>query len=525
VTGWNFGSGESWASQLATWLEWNPIASAHELLYGLYAILRLDPDGAGMVVTDLLGGGSLYTGENERWFTLSNRAGLAAAAAAGFQGAPERDPLAMGWLVFWDSSIADDSGYWDATHLPFNAQIAFGPNGTPRVESRAAPFWHRPGPSPTTGDYDALLDEIEADLRAALRTIARLPVDDFELRLSGGKDSRMLAALLHDEGLADRFRFFTYGLPGQADVQGAALVATRLGLRWSMEDRSGTPVDVEERRVRRHTFLVEGLLNGWDNTGIPVAATGVSLSGIGGECTAFGRTSMAGIAARTIEDVKGLYAVKDNFDEFDLLAPAARRHYHRVVEDWVDREAALGQEPNRITSLFITQQRTRCWAGPSLAVKPALWLGPFLIPSYIRFRQLLPLADRANPRVHLDLLRRCRVDLSTIPLAGERWPEGAVARYPDADRLRAIEPMRNLPGTPSGWRTASFAALKPMLQRYLADPANPIYEVVDYAATQRLLARNTIDGPRLRALYGVTTGAIWLSGQEQPVRLNQPWPD
>ncbi len=269
VTGWNFDSGESWASQLAAWLDTNPIDQAHEQLFGLYAALRLDPDGAGMAATDLLGGGVLYHGENARWFALSNRAGLTAAAAVDFETVPERDPLAMGWLVFWDSSLADDSGYWDATRLQFNRQIIFGPSGEARIEKRGRPFWHRPGPNPTAGDYDALLDELDADVRAELRTIARLPVDDFELRLSGGKDSRMLAAILHDEGLADRFRFLSYGLPNQADVRGAELVADKLGLRWTFESRGGISPQEEERRLRRHAFLVEGTTNGWDNTAVP----------------------------------------------------------------------------------------------------------------------------------------------------------------------------------------------------------------------------------------------------------------
>ncbi len=369
---------QSWASQLASWLHANPIEDAHEHLYGLYAALRLDSDGAGMAVTDLLGGGSLYHSENARWFALSNRAGLAAAAAVGFESVPERDPLAMGWLVFWDSTLADDSGYWDATRLVFNHLIAFGPNGAAHIEKRPHPFWHRPGPNPTSGDYASMLDELDADLRAELRTIARLPVDDFELRLSGGKDSRMLAALLHDEGLADRFRFHTYGHPEHADVIGARLVAEKLGLRWTFEARTGIPAAQEARRLHRHTFLVEGFTNGWDSTGIPIPERGVSLSGVGGECTIFGRTSTAGINVQTVDEVKALYAVKDNFDEFKMLLPDVRQHYHRVVDDWVDTQAADGNEPNRISSLFITQQRTRCWAGPSLALKPSLWLGPFL---------------------------------------------------------------------------------------------------------------------------------------------------
>ena len=525
TTGWKTGTEASWGSQLATWLDAHPIEDAHEHLYGLYAALRLDADGTGMAVTDLLGGGPLFHGENSRWFALSNRAGLAASAAVGFDTIPERDPLAMGWLVFWDSAMADDSGYSDATRLLFNHSVVFEAPGAARLAKRPQPFWHRPGPNPTSGEYASLLEELDADLRATLHSIARLPVDDFELRLSGGKDSRMLAALLHDEGLSDHFHAHSYGIPGQADVDSAEQVARALDLSWIFEARSGIPVDQEARRLHRHTFLVEGLTNGWDSTGIPVPTRGVSLSGIGGECTIFGRTSTAAITAQSVADIKALYAVKDNFDEFKLLVPDARQHYHRVVEDWIDTQSADGNEPNRIASLFITQQRTRCWAGPSLAVKSNLWLAPFLIPSYIRFRQLLPPTDRTNPRVHLDILRRCRVDLATIPLPGETWPEGAITHYPDAERLRAIGPLRNQPGVPSGWRSARAEQLLPMLKTYLDDRANPMFEMVDFDATQRMLARKTIDGPRLRNLYGVATGAIWLSGHEQPVFLNRSWQD
>lgn len=525
VTGWDFGSGGSWAAQLSGWLDRNPVATAHEHLYGQYALLHLDPVGSGMAATDLLGGGVLFTGENERWFGLSNRAELVAAAVGAFRSEPERDPLAMGWLVFWDSSLGDDSGYWDATRLPFNGQIVFGPGGTARIEERPQPFWHRPGPNPTSGDYVTLLEEIDADLRAELRTICRLPVEDFEFQLSAGKDSRLLATLLHDEGLVDRFHFVSHGVPGQADIVGAEMVAARLGLNWRFENRSAYPADREVRRLHRHTFLVEAGVTGWDSVGSTDPVTGVNLQGLGGECTIFGRTSRAGLYLTSLDEVKALYDTKDNFDEFKLLTPEARAYFHRVVHDWVDSEAAIGTEPGRITSLFITEQRTRCWGGPSLAARARLSLAPYLIPSYIRFRQLLPPEDRANPRVHLDMLRRCRVDVSDIPLAGETWPEGAIERYPDADRLRAIEPLRNTPDARRGWRMRLFDELRPVFASYLDEPSDPIFEVVDYGAIQRLMSRPTINGPQLRNLYGAVTGAIWLSGQELPVRLNQPWED
>jgi hypothetical protein len=391
------------------------------------------------------------------------------------------------------------------------------------IATRPHPFWHRPGPDPTHGAYDALLDEIDADLRATVRSIAQLPNEEFELRLSGGKDSRLLTGLFFDQGLHERVRFMTHGLPGHADARSARLIAEHLGLSWRMEDRSEVSVAEEERRLLRHTFLVEGATSGWDSAGIPTPPRGINLSGIGGECTTFGRTSRAGLTATTVADLKQLYAVKEGFDPARVLTAEARAHFHRVVDDWVDTEAALGQEPNRIASLFITRQRTSSWSGPSRAVKPSLWLGPFLIPSYIRFRQLLPIEERTNPRVHLDLLRRCKGELWMIPLANEVWPEGAIVGWPDAERLRAIEPMRSLPGGSQGWRTARFPELKPMLQSYLDDRANPIYEIVDYTAVQTILRRKTVTGQQLRILYGVATGAIWLAHRETPVTVNRPW--
>ena len=476
-----------------------------------------------MVTTDLLGAGQLFSGESARWIALSNRAGLAAAAANDFEDTPERDPLAMGWLAFWGSSLGNDSGYWDATRLPFNGQATIGADASVTIETRPRPFWHRPGPSPTEGDYAELLDELDAELRATLRTIMRLSEPSIELRLSGGKDSRLLTALLYDEGLHERIQFLTHGLPSHADARSAELIAQQLELHWRLDDRSVVTVEEEERRLLRHTFLVEGVTSGWDSAGIPSPPHGINISGIGGECTKFGRTATAGLSATSIADVKRLYAEKEEFDPLRLLTPDARRHFHAVVADWVDAEAALDQESTRIPSLFITQQRTRSWSGPSRAVKPNHWLGPFLIPPYIRFRQLLPAADRANPRVHLDLLRRCKVDLSTVPLANDSWPEGAIAAYPDADRLRAVEPMRSLPGPSAGWRTARANELRPMLSAYLADPANPIYEVVDYTAVQQLLNRSKITGQGLRFLYGVATGAIWLATRETPVHVNGNW--
>ena len=523
ISGWTHGTGMSWGEQLAAWLDSHPTADAHEELFGIYSLLQLDPDGAGMAATDLLGAGELFTGEHDDWVAISNRSGLAAAAATGFAEEPERDPLAMGWLAFWDSSIGDDSGYWDATRLPFNNQITIDADAGVRIAPRPSPFWHRRGPSPTSATYDELIDELEADLRATIRVIGKLPEANIELRLSGGKDSRLLTALLYDEGLHDRVQFMTHGLPGHADARSAELVAQRLGLRWKLDDRSEVSVEEEERRLLRHTFLAQGATSGWDSCGIPVPTRGISLSGIGGEFTNWGPTASLGLSAITVPEVVQHFAAKPEFDPAQVLTPEARRHFHRVVRDWVEREASLGQEPARIPSLFTTQQRTRCRSGPSRAVKPSLWLGPFLNPSYIRFRQLLPIEDRVNQRVHLDLLRRCGGELWTIPLANETWPEGAVAIWPDADRLRAIEPMRSLPGAPQGWRTARFPELKPMLQAYLDDPANPIYEIVDYTALHHILRRRKVTGQQLRILYGVATGAIWLAHRETPVAVNRNW--
>src|SRR5690606_26911963 len=54
-TGWDAEPSESWAEQLARWLDRHSALDAHEELFGFYTLVRLDRDGAGSVTTDLLG--------------------------------------------------------------------------------------------------------------------------------------------------------------------------------------------------------------------------------------------------------------------------------------------------------------------------------------------------------------------------------------------------------------------------------------------------------------------------------------
>ena len=94
-----------------------------------------------------------------------------------------------------------------------------------------------------------------------VRALVELPASMRQIRLSGGKDSRLLASLTLLEGIADQFEFLTFGLPGSGEIEVAEMVAKRFGLNLSLQDRSNWHADDFDRVILTHVFQTSGVLS------------------------------------------------------------------------------------------------------------------------------------------------------------------------------------------------------------------------------------------------------------------------
>ncbi|MEZ4529457.1 MAG: hypothetical protein R2855_00380 [Thermomicrobiales bacterium] len=522
TTGWVHGTGRSWAAQLREWLETRQdVPVFREALFGHFTLISLQGDG-GWIVPDFASVDQLFTAQGARVTAISNRAGLCARAVSPAAATPERSLTGAGWLVSDGWMFDEETGYWDVQRPRTGSYIAItGSDGARIVEPLRPPFL-RPDPAEPAVPYEVLLDEVDRDLRSTLRVIAELPLDDRVLGLSGGKDSRTLAAIILSEGLQDRFRFVTNGSPERADVIAARQLALQFGLDWEMHDASERTAQEEESDTRSYVALREGMNSTWSSYEEPVFSTGATVSGVLGEALRWGPVSMTGVGATTEDELVERIQRQRPVDRLGIMLPEARRYYRQVQGDIIREMAAYGEPFGTVSTVYYHEGLVRGRNGPDYAWSPQMRISPFISPICMRASHRLAASARPDNRFHLDLQRRCNVLLSKLPFADSAWAESSYAHLPDANDYRAIRPTFSTSPDGRTWRVKRYADYRPMLERYLLDQDNPLMELLDIGRVTTSLETGAVHPGRTRLLWSALSAAIWMGGHEVRVEFTRP---
>jgi len=246
---------------------------------GTFTLISLQPDGSGWVTADPLGTAMIYRAEAPSHSVLTNRASLAAALVTPPDTRAARDLEAMATLAFTGSCHGGLTGYQAVNVLPQASIAHIAPGRPPRVETWSElPWWaDHAGVDHQTVLVERGLDRLGASVRLMVESSESRAVCE----LTGGKDSRLVLALLLDQGLARDVEFQTWGEAGLPDVEVASMLTERYGLDHrvgsaGMVDRTGRsgrhaarssnwrtrPLDLEERH-RHHVWMTSGLLTLW----------------------------------------------------------------------------------------------------------------------------------------------------------------------------------------------------------------------------------------------------------------------
>ena len=527
LTGWDW-TASSWASQLAGFLDGRDLPTVFEDLFGCYSLVDLPLDGRGHVVPDHLSTGMLYTARTGNTLIIASQANLAARAATPEGQQPARDLLGTGWTAFYGYPLSTETGFADVRLLPFGGYVELDPVTGASIAQRPVDHWVFRDERADLRTLPELTDLVEEDLRTTLRILSTLPAPTRELRLSGGKDSRLLTALAVDEGIQDCFHFFTFGVPGAADTVVAEQIVRRYGLNWSFEDRSlpeSDNVPPFEETIRTHVFQVSGALNGWDAQGTLDVDGTLRISGNLAELLRFGYQSRASFYARTVDEAWRHLNAASDYDRLSLLRPEAERYYLQSVRDWMSDLVEQGVDVPRLSSLRYPHQIARRWIGAGTEANPRLWAQPFSSPVTMRVAHALPIPERDTERFHLEIMRRCDVDLTKMPFANQTWRPEAIEGHPEEADYRRMTPVEDLSELPSDWRLAHYPRDRALFDRYLLDRSNPLFGVLDPDQVARALQRGPVNRGQLRFLYGALTSAIWLAGEELPRRINRTGED
>jgi hypothetical protein len=402
---------------------------------------------------------------------LADRA-MWAASAAGKLGVP--DPLHA-------CALLGGPGYPLGAATPFAGVRAAG--GGTSLEALGGSLRERPaageaGPDDVAGEGLTGPARVAAALIAAAGPLRSLP-EPVELSLTGGKDSRLVAAVLVTAGVPVRAR--THGFPQHPDVVVAAEVARRLGIEHDVR-APATPearIDVATR-LRATVLVADGMLSAFENVGRPdhSPSSVVTAGGHGGELlrggyaeTAAGTRYRPGLvasakrAARAAELLRRLTT-----RHAGLLRPGAAARYVASLRSW--SVTALSRGPLRTLDDFYLVNRAGRW---SAAARQAYLLRenlvqPLFDEGVVRAARAVPLAERVSGALPDAVLRELCPSLADIPYAGKP-AKGSVPETFD-------------------WRRQYGEQMGRFLRDYTLDNGTigGLFDVVSQAAAEKALA-------------------------------------
>jgi hypothetical protein len=528
-TGWR--DDRSWAAQLAEHLSAHPPDQGTDRLLGVFTAIVLDRNGPSVVAPDPLGVSLIHRAEEERFSVLSSRASLAARLLTAHRtDPPPRDAIGACWLAYSPYPVGLRTGFEGVEVLPTGAWAEIAPERGMSVREPSTAPWY--APEYAHGNRGAMIDMLRADVTCSVRAALAIPDRAHLANLTGGKDSRLVLAVMLDEGVAHEFEFRTWGRPDLADVVVAKQIAERFGLRHAVNARDPRPgepprTEAAESAEGNRELTIRRKVGSWSGTrnvrepgiALPPRTDRVLLSGIGGEVL---RTNFPGSGRLLSMDELERFAQDGlGFGSAGILKPEARDYYDREVRRSLLDGFAYGDQPQDAVDAFYVRSRLRRWFGTIQEADEAARVFPLYSTAGIRAAFAIGASDRQAEWLHFTLMRQACDALVWMPFDKGGWDP----------RLLSERMENDVPAT--GPRTGGVAGGQPrtaardrltrlqavdlaIIRRYLLDdPANPVFEVVDREAALEAVSRlRELPHGAAAQVYGALTAAIWLGRRE-----------
>lgn len=353
----------------------------------------------------------VYAAHGPGAVVLSDRA-MWAASVANRLGAPDPD-LACALL---------NAGFPLGATTPWKGVSALPPSAAARAAAgRLDVQAGSLGPAPGS-DGAAVRSSGAAEVASAL-VAAVAPLKEagepVRLSLTGGKDSRLIAAALVAAGVPVQGR--THGFPAHPDVTVAAQVAEVLGIEHEAVTPAepGTETDVLAR-LRATVLVADGMLSAFENVGRvdPRRPVALTAGGHGGELLRGGYAeTAAGRRAAPLRAAEVLRRLTTR--KLGLLRRGAAAGYTASLAPW--SRTALSRGPLAMLDDFYLVNRAGRW---SAAARQAYLLRerlaqPLFDEGVVRAARTVPLASRTDGSLIRSAITELAPSLEDVPFAGK----------------------------------------------------------------------------------------------------------
>jgi hypothetical protein len=490
-------------------------------LGGIFAAVSLSQDGRGSVATDPLSVAILYRSETDDCVTFATSPALAARAATEPGAEPDRDRLCTAWLPFLGWVVGDRTGFTAVRALPIGARVQLDPAYGSRVVCANTTPW-----VDADGELDGraeLVDAVHADLTSSVRSIAQLPSRRKVADITGGRDSRLVLALILQEGLSEEFDFRTTGMDFAPD----SIVGREIAKAFHLSHEAVVPGTMDaadfERRLRAHSFHTSGMINAWDFKGSITSGRAPRLSGLFGETLSTNFREYPDL--HTNDDLRSTFHRMAGLDVGSILLPEVRRVLTGVLEaELIERIDAGGSTPHDHLDSFYISNRLRRWLGTMEEIGESGRVFPLYSLTGVRAAFAMGSDARRAEELHFSVMRKACPELARLPLANRAWSEAVLLKASNGDECRTAPITYSGPAAVQ-WQAQRLEDNGGMVRGYLLDePSSPLFDIIDRKALATLLESGPPWKPQqARQIFGALTSAVWLGCHDSRSKVGGAW--
>ncbi|WP_343947517.1 asparagine synthase-related protein [Nonomuraea longicatena] len=417
-------------------------------------------------------------------------------------------------------------GYFLSDETPYEGVRALRPSSVVEIRDGRRTITEIPMPQAsapaTKREKRAAIDELAQALLATVAPL-RSAGEPVNLALTGGRDTRVLGALLHAAGVP--FRATTNGLDTHPDV----ILARRLAARLKVEHTVIAPPQTEEKdavlvehplsRAWETLRTCEGMTSAYESiVGYLPYSGKATMSGQGGETL---RAGSLNLLQSDLTDKALLRRIRATFIKDEgLFSAAANEHAREIARPW----EAHGNRLEALDHIYLWYRVGRWQAGARAgSLRRGDPVRPYLDNRVARVALGLDQAWRLSEEVIYALIMRFAPKLKDVPIEGKPWrfADGAARRWPWEH-----VPPPHLPTVKTGggwnWRTSPGEALTDVLRQQVLGSLDALEPIVDPDAVRALFADPVVKKPGTAwHLYTVSTMLTGLYPGKEPEGLGR----
>ncbi len=430
-------------------------------------------------------------------------------------------------------------GYFLSDETPYRGVTALGPSsvitikdGRRRIASRPLPP-ALPAPTSARAKRQSIRRLGDA-LVAAVEPLQAVP-EPVNLALTGGRDSRLMAALLHAGHVP--FRATTNGLDTHPDVIIARELAARLRIHHAVippvQTEAKDAVLVPHPSVRTYEVIraCEGMTSAYESiVDYRPYSTMPTMSGQSGEILRGGFLYGQGQTTdRAMRRRVGDFFLKNE----PLFTDEANEHARMLAEPWLRR---VGENPWEVLDhLYVTYRVGRWHAAARVgSLRRGDPVQPFLDNRVVIEALSLDQRWRHSEEVVHELTSRLAPGLQEVELEGKPWRfrtgQAKAQRrwWQRKPPVRTSAPPAPKRGNPWNWRTSPGPRLSALLGEFVLERADALTALVRGDALKAFFSEPVVKQPALA--WNLYTVAALLTGAfpgtppaiTDPVRVEIP---